>query len=165
MQPLTTDEIRGSFVNCSRGEAKRMPMPTPFETIRWDDLDFLGWRDLASPRTAYLVTPWREEVVGLVLRINTTAGLGGRKNMCTVCFTTQSSTDMSLMVAPKAGAAGRNGNTVGTYLCSDLACSLYVRGLRRPARAQPEETMTPEQRVARLRQHLDAFVRRVVDPR
>ena len=165
MQSLSTDEIRASFVNCSKGEAKRMPMPSSFDAIRWDDLDFLGWRDLASPRNAYLVAPWREQVVGVVLRISTTAGLGGRKNMCTVCFTTHSSSDMALMVAPKAGAAGRNGNTVGTYLCGDLACSLYVRGLKRPARVQPEETTTPDQRVARLREHLDAFVRRVVDPR
>jgi len=27
----------------------------------------------------------------------------------------------------RVGAAGRNGNTVGTYICADLACSSRVR--------------------------------------
>ena len=35
------------------------------------------------------------------------------------------------MVARRAGRAGLNHNTVGTYICADLACSLYLRGLRR----------------------------------
>jgi hypothetical protein len=29
--------------------------------------------------------------------------------------------------APRAGEAGRNGNTIGTYICDDLACSLIIR--------------------------------------
>ena len=32
------------------------------------------------------------------------------------------------MVAQRTGKAGQQGNTVGTYVCSDLACSLYMRG-------------------------------------
>ena len=35
---------------------------------------------------------------------------------------------VSLMVAPRAGRAGQQGNSVGTYICSDLTCSLVVRG-------------------------------------
>lgn len=162
MEPLTPEEIRASFVNCSRGEAKRLRLPAAYDAIRWPDLDFLGWRDPAAPGTAYLVAPWRGQLTGIVLRVGNRAGHGGRKNMCAFCLTTHSSSDMDLMVAPRAGAAGRNGNTVGTYLCADLACSLYVRRLKRPARVQPEETTTAEARIGRLRDNLDAFVRRVV---
>lgn len=164
VDPLTPAEIRASFVNCSRGEATRLPLPRRPEAIRWEQLDFLGWRDAGAPGAAYLVAPWRGQLHGLVLRSSTAAGRGGRKNMCTLCLTTHSSTDVTLMVARRAGASGRSGNTVGTYLCADLACSLYARLLKRPDRAQPEETLTVEQRVERLRDNLDTFVRRVVEP-
>lgn len=168
MEPLDADQIRASFVNCSKGEAKRLPLPRTLASTRWADLDLLGWRDPGAPGTAYLVTPHPAEggpdaeVVGVVLRLANRVGTGGRKNMCAFCLTTHSTTDMALMAAPLAGAAGRNGNTVGTYLCADLACSLYARGLKRPERAQPVETIGTEQKVERLRTNLDTFVRRVL---
>ena len=81
--------------------------------------------------------------------------------MCSLCLTVHSTTDVALMVAPRPGAAGRAGNTVGAYLCVDLACSLYARGRKRPDRVQPEETLTPEQKVERLRVNLATFLRRV----
>lgn len=167
MEQLTAEEIRCSFVNCSKGEASRLPLPKELAKVRWADLDFLGWRDQGAPGTAYVVAPAPDGdgVVGLVLRVNDTPGRARVKNMCTLCLTTHSSGDMALMVAPLAGAAGRSGNTVGNYLCADLACSLYARGLKRPERAQPEETLTPEQKVERLRTNLRAFVRRVVSGR
>lgn len=165
MEPLTAEDIRASFVNCSQGEAKRLPLPRDLAATRWDRLDFLGWRDAGAPGAAYLVAPWRGQLVGLVLRVSTDRRATGRKNMCGLCLTTHSPTDVALMVAPRAGAAGRKGNTVGTYLCADLACSLYVRRLKRPDRVQPEETLTEDQRIGRLLDHLDTFVRRVVEPR
>lgn len=176
MRVLSHDELRASFVNCSQGERKRLPMPRT--EPRWADLDFVGWRDPGAPGTAYLVldtaaasaaspdAAWEVDstVVGLVLRHSKVAGLVARKNMCEFCRTTHSGTDMALMAAPRAGAAGRNGNTIGTYLCADLACSLYARGLKRPARAQPEETLDVDAKVARLRANLATFVRRVTAP-
>ncbi|MGN0062649.1 MAG: FBP domain-containing protein [Nocardioides sp.] len=163
MEPLSSDDVRSSFVNCSKGEAKRMPMPRT--EPRWDDLDFLGWRDVGAPDTAYLVVPGSDGPVGLVLRRSRATGAAGRKNMCEFCRTTHSATDMALMVAPRPGASGRNGNTVGTYLCADLACSLYARGLKRPQRAQPEETLDVEAKVARLQANVATFVRRVTTER
>ena len=32
-----------------------------------------------------------------------------------------------LFTAARSGESGRNGNTVGTYICADLACSLIIR--------------------------------------
>jgi hypothetical protein len=66
-----------------------------------------------------------------------------------------------LFAARRAGSAGRAGNTVGTYICADLACSLYVRGLRDPEVPQGE-TVGTEIRVDRLGQRLDSFVGRVL---
>ena len=169
MEQLTPEEIRRSFVNCTKGEAQRLSPPADLATTRWADLDVLGWRDPRSPGTAYLVVPGEtlgqeRDPVGILLRVAPSAGTAGRKNMCTLCLTTHSSSDMALMVAPLAGAAGRKGNTVGTYVCGDLACSLYARGLKRPNRAQPVETLAVEQKVARLRDNVATFVRRVERP-
>jgi hypothetical protein len=55
VQPLTEREIRAAFVNCSKGEAKRLNVPRDLATRPWDDLDFLGWRDPQAPERAYLV--------------------------------------------------------------------------------------------------------------
>ena len=59
MRTLTEPEIRGSFINCTKGEAGRLPMPRDLGFRPWDDLDFLGWVDLSAPGRAYR---------GLVLR-------------------------------------------------------------------------------------------------
>ena len=164
MQPLTPDSIRSSFVNCSKGEAKRMPVPGAAalpSASRWEELDFFGWRDPGHPQAAWMVVDGDEGPVGIALKVSS-AGGAGRKNMCTLCLTTHSASDMAMLVAPLAGASGRRGNTVGNYVCADLACSLYVRGLKRPNRAQPHETLPVEAKVERLRANLAAFVRRVV---
>lgn len=162
MEPLTAAEIRGSFVNCSKGEAGRLALPKQVEATNWDSLDFLGWRDPGAPAAAYVVAPWRGRLVGMVLRVGTDRPSSGRQNLCSLCTTNHSTADVALMVAPRAGAAGRQGNTVGSYFCADLACSLYARGLKRPTRVQPVETLTVDQRVQRLRDNLEQFVRRVM---
>ena len=56
MRPLTEQDIRSSFVNCSKGEAKRLAIPRDLTERPWDDLDFLGWRDPGAPDRSYLVT-------------------------------------------------------------------------------------------------------------
>ncbi len=55
MQPISEPGIRASFVNCSKGEAKRLAVPRDLDEVPWADLDFLGWRDPGAPERAYLV--------------------------------------------------------------------------------------------------------------
>lgn len=162
MLPVTEKTLRTSFVNASRKETSDITLPADFETIDWDALDFLGWRDPGAPAAAHLVTEWRGKLTGLVMRLSTDRRATGRQNMCALCSTVHSTTDVALMVAPRPGASGRNGNTVGTYLCTDLACSLYARRLKQPDRVQPVETLSTEARIERLQANLDTFVRRVV---
>ena len=80
--------------------------------------------------------------------------------LCDLCNTAHRVTDIALFAARRAGSAGRDGNTVGTYICADLACSLYVRGLRELDVPQGE-TALPEVRAERLAARLEAFVNRV----
>ncbi|MFN8074729.1 MAG: FBP domain-containing protein [Kineosporiaceae bacterium] len=160
MHPVAEPEIRASFVNCSQGEAKRLPVPRELETLPWDDLDFLGWRDPRGSDRAYLVAPVGDGLVGITLRA-ATARIGFvRRSVCSLCLTTHTGSGVVLMTAPKAGTEGRQGASAGVYLCSDLACSLYLRGRRSPASGERmRETLTLEDQVARLHLNLEAFLR------
>jgi hypothetical protein len=160
VQPLTEAQIRLSFVNCSKGEAKRLTVPKDLTTRAWDDLDYLGWRDPRSPARGYLVAEVDGVLTGVVLRAPENTVGHARKSLCSLCLTLHSG-GVALMVAPRAGRSGQRGNSVGTYICSDLACSLYVRGKRDTGTTGMHETLTPEQRAARLRENLGAFVVRV----
>lgn len=136
MKQLTEKEIRAAFVNCTKGEAKRLSVPRDLADHPWDDLDYFGWRDPQAPGRAYLVAELEGTVRALVLRSPGHTSGQARRSMCQICLTTHDG-GVSLMVAPKAGKAGQQGNSVGIYLCSDLACSLYVRGKRDMRRRCP----------------------------
>ncbi|MEV6931166.1 FBP domain-containing protein [Dactylosporangium sp. NPDC051485] len=167
MEPLTEHDIRAAFVNCSRGEAQRAFVPRDLAERRWPDLDFLGWRDPGALDRAYLATGHAGALVAVSLRIAEQHGRGFRhRSMCSLCLTTHPGSGVSLMTGRRAGKAGRNGDSVGVYLCSDLGCSLYVRGLRKPgAGGRLDETLTVEQQVDRLAGKLSAFLDRLVgDP-
>ncbi|CAM5342512.1 hypothetical protein SAVIM338S_01081 [Streptomyces avidinii] len=165
MEPLTDQQIRSSFVNCTKGEAARLKLPADFAELPWEDLDFLGWVDPAAPLRAHLVRPRADGgPVGISLRVPAANRVGGFKSsLCQICLTGHTSSDVTLLVAPLAGARGREGNTVGTYVCADLACSLYIRGKRRPKLKNRgyEETLTVEEKIARTLANLDAFTARV----
>jgi len=163
MDPLTPQEIRRSFANCSRGEASRAVLPDLAE-VSWDRLDFLGWEDPSGSPKGWLVLPGPDSPVGLVLR-RTPRGGGGRSAMCDLCATPHSGDAVALTVATKAGPAGRKGDSTGLHVCRDLACSLYVRGLRTPTAARLRETLSQGAMVARLRRNTEAYVAKVLaDP-
>jgi hypothetical protein len=162
MKPLTDREIRAAFVNCSKGAAKRLPVPHDLADRPWEDLDYLGWRDPRAPDRAYLVTELDGRPTALALRTSGAASWQTRRSMCSMCLTTHSG-GVCLMVAPKAGRAGQQGDSVGAYICSDLACSLYVRGKREAgAGARLHETITLEEKIRRTVANLAAFVGKVV---
>lgn len=160
MNPLTDDEIRSSFVNCSKGEAKRAGLPD-LDATPWADLDFLGWPDPSGSQRAYLVVERDGVPVGLMLRQSSGAG-AARSTMCQICVTSHSGSAVALTVARKTGAAGKKGDSTGIYVCRDLACSLYVRGKKVSGAASLRETLSLESSVERLRRNLDQFVDRVL---
>jgi hypothetical protein len=161
MKPLDERSIRRSFVNCSKGEAARMTVPRDLDRMPWDDLDFLGWRDPGAPDRSCLVVERDGALVGVALRFPSTRRTLTHRSMCSLCLTTHSG-GVSLMVAAKAGKAGQQGNTVGAYMCSDLACPLYVRGKRDAGiGARLPETLTLEEKIQRTVSNLAAFVAKV----
>ncbi|MFE9467675.1 FBP domain-containing protein [Streptomyces virginiae] len=164
MEPLTEKQIRASFVNCTKGEAARMRLPLDFAELPWEDLDFLGWVDPGAPLRAHLVLPREEGPLGISLRVPSVGRTSAVKSsLCQICLTGHASSGVTLLAAPLAGARGREGNTVGTYICADLACSLYVRGKRQPKlrAGRQEESLTLDERLARMEGNLSGFVSRV----
>ncbi|KDN80818.1 hypothetical protein KCH_74530 [Kitasatospora cheerisanensis KCTC 2395] len=113
----------------------------------------------AGPDRAYLVTVVDDRARAVVLRSSSGAGRPPRRSICSLCVTTHTG-GVALLVAPLAGPAGRQGNSVGAYVCSDLACSLYVRGLRETG-TRIHESLTQEQRIDRLRDNLTGFLAKV----
>ncbi|MET8279544.1 FBP domain-containing protein [Micromonospora sp. NPDC005174] len=162
MLAITERAIRASFVNCTQGEAKRLAVPNDLATYPWDDLDFLGWRDPAAPQRAYLIAETDDGPVGVALRVAPPQTGRTKRSMCSLCLTTHTGDGVSLMTARKAGREGRQGNSVGAYVCSDLACSLYLRG-RKHAGPRMHETLSVQEKIERTRTTLAAFLRRVTD--
>lgn len=159
MRSLSERDVRDSFVNCSKGEAKRLSLPRDLGDRPWDDLDFLGWRDPGAPDRSYLVTEREGRLMGIALRFPASRRGFLHRSMCSLCLTTHRGGGVSLMTARKAGTAGREGNSVGVYMCTDLACSLYVRGKKVPdSGARFEESLTLEQQIARTTANLGAFL-------
>ncbi|MFI6799911.1 FBP domain-containing protein [Streptosporangium canum] len=163
MKAVSEQDIRTSFVNCSRGEAKRLTLPRGLAEQPWDDLDFLGWYDPGAPDRGYVVTERGGEVVGVTLRLVSRQRGALYQGMCSLCLTTHPGSGVSLMTARRAGQAGRDSNSVGVYACTDLACSLYVRGKKMPdLGGRIEESLTVEERIDRTTAKLSAFLDKVM---
>jgi hypothetical protein len=162
MDPLTETQVRASFVNASKGEVQRLNLPA-LAVLDWDRLDLLGWVDPKAPLAAHLVVATDDGPVGVLMRRNPSGAGPRRARMCSLCTTTHSGQGVALMVARRAGKAGRDGNTVGLDICASLECSAYARGLLPPpAMTTAHETLSVEDRVARLRRNALAFVDRVL---
>jgi hypothetical protein len=159
MKPLTESDIRGSLVNAGPDEAERMPLPGLHEMV-WDDREYLGWRDPSSPQRGYLVA-WRDgSPVGMVLRASGTRLQAGSA-ICSLCNTPQPASQVTMFTAARAGEAGRRGDSVGTYICADLACSLLIRMVPH-LEMQPSPDELVATRAAGLTARLHAFTDRVL---
>ncbi|GAA1992078.1 FBP domain-containing protein [Catenulispora subtropica] len=166
MDPITEREIRASFVNCSKGEASRLGLPADFADLPWADLDFLGWRDPGAPERAYLVAERDTRLVGISLRASGGSARGfASRSMCSICLTTRTGGGVALMTARRTGESGRQGNSIGQYLCTDLACSLFVRGIKTSAvGGDLDESIDRSSRILRAVANLQGFLDRVLTP-
>jgi FBP C-terminal treble-clef zinc-finger len=161
VEPLSEQEIRAAFANCSKGEARRLHVPRDLAEQPWDDLDFLGWRDPQAPDRAHLVADLGDGPVAITLRSPAPKPGQKRANLCSICLTSHVG-GVNLMVAPRAGKAGQQGNSVGAYICGDLACSLYTRGLKFTVTSTRfQERLTLEEQVERNVANLAAFLAKV----
>ncbi|MEU8384577.1 FBP domain-containing protein [Streptosporangium sp. NPDC048865] len=159
MRAVSEHEVRASFVNCTKGEVKRLAVPRDLDARPWEDLDFLGWQDPSSPGRTYLVAEYGERLVGVALRRATPHAGHARRSMCSLCLTTHTGDGVALMTARRTGG---NGDSVGAYICTDLACSLYLRGKKDagPGGRMPE-SLTLEEKIVRTAGNVTGFLRKV----
>ena len=90
VKPLTEHEIRTAFVNCTKGEAKRLSVPRDLAGRPWDDLDYLGWQNPQAPHRAYLVTELDGRPRAVALRRPSARSWQPRRGMCSMCLITSS---------------------------------------------------------------------------
>jgi treble-clef zinc-finger protein len=159
----TTDaRIRRAMANSTKGEAARMTLPAWVRDLDLDAVDdVLGWRNAKAPDRGVLLVPHEDGPVGIALR----AGERGARStaMCALCLTTHAPGRVELLVARRPGPAGRNGDTVGTYVCGDLACAQHIRVEKATVALRPTPGTSVEERRAGLRERAQEFVRAVLD--
>ena len=161
MHALTEQQVRRSFVNCSQGEAKGLALPKDFADLDWASLELLGWRDPKAPLRGYLVVDTGEGPVGVAVRAADTRMSSRTAAMCLLCQTARTGDAVSLFTAKRTGAAGRNGNTVGTYMCADLGCADRVRTEIPPWLQDRDPAEVVAERAAELRERVQGFVEAV----
>lgn len=160
MRPLTEADIRSAIANAPEEDVARIPLPGLHEVL-WSDREYLGWRDPQAPQRGWLVFWQGDEPVGLAVRASGSAMSGGSA-MCSLCQTLQPASQVRMFSAPRAGKAGERGNSVGTYICADLACSLLIRMAAPPTQFQSDRDAAVAAKAAGLLDRLATFTERVL---
>jgi hypothetical protein len=161
MQPLTEERIRASLLNASQRQRRAMTLPPGWPDLPWPDLDLLGWRDPKIPQLGYVVVELEEGPVGVLLR--QAERVPRQRAQCSWCEDVRLPAPVVFFSARRAGAAGRNGSTIGTLACAGFECSANVR--RRPPLAYVgfDLDAARQRRIEALREHVAGFVRHVRD--
>ena len=161
MLPLTEEMLRASLINASLRERQSLTPPANLDELPWADLDYLGWRDRKYPNLGCAVVELDGSPVGILLRQAETKPR--TRAQCSWCEDVTLPNDVLFFSAKRAGKAGRNGDTIGTLVCSNFECSTNVR--RRPALAYIGFDVEAERRrrIAALGEHARNFARNVRD--
>lgn len=162
MKPLTADQIVESMINAAPAEIERMQLPGLHEVV-WEEREFLGWRDPQGSLRGYLVHWVGDRPVGIVLRAASSSLRPGIGAMCSLCHTPQPATQVLMFSAPRGGAAGLAGNSIGTYICADLACSIMIRILPGMSEMLLMRDELIARRSAGLAERVGAFTARILE--
>jgi hypothetical protein len=157
MLPLTEKDIRASFINASQRERKELNLPAHLDSIDWESIDYLGWRDPKAPAQGYVVLHLDGVATGILLRKGDVQPR--TRPQCAWCEDVELPNDVAFFSVKRGGAAGRRGDTVGTLVCADFECSVNVR--RRPTVAYVgfDVEAAKQHRIDVLRERSQSFVR------
>jgi FBP C-terminal treble-clef zinc-finger len=160
MQPISESALRTSFINASQRERNNLTPPA-LDSLVWDKLDYLGWRDGKIPSLGYVVVHLDQGPVGILLRQS--EGTTRSRAQCSWCEDVQLPNDVALFSAKRSGQAGRNGDTVGTLVCANFECSVNVRKRPPVAYLGFDVEAARERRIRSLQEHVQAFARDIRD--
>ncbi len=161
MLPLTEQQIRSSFINASLRERKSLTLPSNFDELSWENLDFLGWRDEKLPLIGYVVTFLDGEPVGIMFR--KADGKTRSRPQCSWCEDVNLPNDVTFFNAKQAGPAGRNGDTISTLVCEKFECSVNVRTPQSLPYVGFDREAAIAHRIQVLQDHVQNFTQRVRD--
>ena len=162
MLPLDSTTIKATFVNASRKVVADITVPPGLDTIDWTGLDYLGWIDPKMKRRSYAVVPVDGEPVGIVLRQADASP--PRRAQCSWCRDVKLPNDVVLYSAQRAGAAGRNGDTVAIWICAEFQCSANVRKLPSMAYIGFDVAAARQERIGMLQQRSAGFITEILAP-
>lgn len=160
MRELSEAAIRGSFLNASKRERIALAMPDLAE-VRWDQIDYLGWRDQRQPLVGAVVAELDGEPVGVLLR--QAERTPRSRAQCSWCEDVQLPNDVVFFSARRSGDAGRRGDSVGVLICAHFECSVNVRRRAPMAYIGFDVEEARRRRIEALREHVDGFLRAVRD--
>ena len=158
MLPIDERALRASFRNASRKEASSLTLPPAFGELDFTRLDYLGWSDPKMPRRAYIALQRPDGAPATVLLQQSEQRTRARAQ-CSWCEDITLRNDVQFFAARKAGSAGRNGNTLGVLICANFGCSANVRRLPTLAYEGFDREAARAQRILRLQQHVQGFLR------
>lgn len=161
MHPISEKQIRSSFINASKRERAALTLPENVDSLDWDALDFLGWRDTKFPKQGYVIALVDDELVGVALRL--ADGATRTRPQCSWCEDVHLPNEVVFFVAKRAGDAGRKGDTVGTLACANFECNVNARRLPRTAYVGFDVEAARQQRIAAMRVNVTRFIRSVRD--
>lgn len=161
MLPLSEKQIRSSFLNASQRERNTLNLPENFDSLEWEHLDFIGWRDRKYSAQGYVVT-WIDGVPrGILFRH--VEGVIRSRAQCAWCEDVTLPNDVVYFTAKRPGAAGRNGNTVATLLCANFECCTNVRRPGPPAYVGFDVEAARQERMAGLVHQVQVFMGNLLD--
>ena len=148
MRKLSLEEIVASFPKKDR---KLVRVSVDLSVVTWEDLDFLSWEH-SSGHIAYVVYD-KPYVKGLVL-YKEKPGNSKVVRMCDWCKTIHGGRGITIYSSPVI-----NNRKIVKYIsvCSDLQCSLLVRGKKNLGPNQMRETISEKKKIDRLNDGVRRF--------
>lgn len=159
MKAITREQF-AELVKPLKPRLRRELRFVPEEITGWEDRDFLAVTNKQG-NEGVLIVPFLDVVLPFALA-KRMPGATGRIEaiICDICATWQRGTHSAVITFQTSPT-----RSVSFLCCGDLLCSLHVRGKTKAAllsRAQIREQITPEARIERLRQRLEAIVKTLV---
>lgn len=151
MRALTKEEIISAF---SKKDQKKLKLPD-LKIINWEIIDYFSWFH-PSGHLAFIIYDNGLSLRGLVLEKNK-PGFSQKAKMCGWCKTVHGGAGVVLFSTPKVNSPSI---VIGEFICADLQCSYYIRGLKGPLPNQMRETISMENKIFRLLSSVDDFFNR-----
>ena len=159
MEPIT----REHFAELTKGLKQRLRRDlrfVPEEIANWQDRDFLAVTNKQGNEGILIIPFLDNAVVPFTLQARKPNAKGRIEAIiCDICATWQRGPHSAVITF-----ADGDKRTVSVLCCADLDCSLHVRDKTDAAklsRTQLREQITPEDRITRLKQRLEAMIHTV----